>query len=174
MKFITNILVLILLVLPACSGVDSVTKKRYQNTENTIVLKDLTPSDFDLQDAGSQLQGAIEDAMADTSYTLAGESARYSLKYKVLEFDGGSRIARIATMGFSDAANRLTAWWFVSSEVTGGIATAGDSLMNPLNKVLDEVEWRPGSHKVPVIFGKLGTWAGAVGAAYTAINFESI
>ena len=70
MKFISNILVLILLVLPGCSGVDSVTKKRYQNTENTIVLKDLTVSDFDLQDAGSQLQSAIEDAMAAINNTL--------------------------------------------------------------------------------------------------------
>jgi len=133
MKFISNILVLILLVLPGCSGVDSVTKKRYQNTENTIVLKDLTSSDFDLQDAGSQLQSAIEDAMADTSYTVAGESARYRLKYKVLEFDGGSRIARIATMGFSDAAKAklkvkaalfdgqdMVGAWEVDSWVKGG------------------------------------------------------
>ena len=133
MKFITNILVLILLVLPACSGVDSVTKKRYQNTENTIVLKDLTASDFDLQDAGSQLQSAIEDAMADTSYTIAGDSARYRLKYKVLEFDGGSRIARIATMGFSDSAKAklkvkaalfdgqdMEGAWEVDSWVKGG------------------------------------------------------
>ena len=134
MKFISNILVLILLVLPGCSGVDSVTKKRYQNTENTIILKDLTSSDFDLQDAGSQLQSAIEDAMADTNYTLAGESARYSLKYKVLEFDGGSRIARIATMGFSDSAKAklkvkaalfdgrdMVGAWEVDSWVKGGL-----------------------------------------------------
>ena len=135
MKFISNILVLILLVLPGCSGVDSVTKKRYQNTENTIILKDLTSSDFDLQDAGSQLRSAIEDAMADTSYTLAGESARYSLKYKVLEFDGGSRIARIATMGFSDSAkaklrvkaalfdgqDKMVGAWEVDSWVKGGL-----------------------------------------------------
>ena len=135
MKFISNILVLILLVLPGCSGVDSVTKKRYQNTENTIILKDLTSSDFDLQDAGSQLQSAIEDAMADTSYTLAGESARYRLKYKVLEFDGGSRIARIATMGFSDSAkaklrvkaalfdgqDKMVGAWEVDSWVKGGL-----------------------------------------------------
>ena len=135
MKFITNILILSLLVLPACSGVGSVTKKRYQNTENTIVLKDLTSSDFDLQDAGSQLQSAIEDAMADTSYTLAGESARYRLKYKVLEFDGGSRIARIATMGFSDSAKaklkvkaalfdgpkKMVGAWEVNSWVKGGL-----------------------------------------------------
>ena len=133
MKFIANILVLTLLVLPACSGVGSVTKKRYQNTENTIVLKDLTSSDFDLQDAGSQLQSAIEDAMVDTSYTIAGESARYRLKYKVLEFDGGSRLARIATMGFSDSAKaklkvkaalfdgkNMVGAWEVDSWVKGG------------------------------------------------------
>ena len=122
MKFISNILVLIVLVLPGCSGVDSVTKKRYQNTENTIVLRDLTSSDFDLQDAGSQLQSAIEDAMVDTSYTIAGESARYSLKYKVLEFDGGSRIARIATMGFSDSAKaklRVKAALFDGQDMVG-------------------------------------------------------
>ena len=139
MKFISNILVLILLVLPACSGVDSVTKKRYQNTENTIVLKDLTASDFDLQDAGSQLRSAIEDAMADTSYSLAGESARYSLKYKVLEFDGGSRLARIATMGFSDSAKaklrvkaalfdgqNMVGAWEVDSWVKGGLTGGTD------------------------------------------------
>ena len=122
MRFITNILVLSLLVLPACSGVGSVTKKRYQNTENTIVLRDLTSSDFDLQDAGSQLQSAIEDAMADTSYTLAGEGARYRLKYKILEFDGGSRIARIATMGFSDSAKaklRVKAALFDGQDMVG-------------------------------------------------------
>ena len=134
MRFITYILVLSLLVLPACSGVGSVTKKRYQNTENTIVLRDLTSSDFDLQDAGSQLQSAIEDAMVDTSYTIAVESARYRLKYKVLEFDGGSRMARIATMGFSDSAKAklrvkaalfdgqdMVGAWEVDSWVKGGL-----------------------------------------------------
>ena len=139
MRFITNILVLTLLVLPACSGVGSVTKKRYQNTENTIVLRDLTSSDFDLQDAGSQLQSAIEDAMADTSYIIAGDSARYRLKYKVLEFDGGSRIARIATMGFSDSAKAklrvkaalfdgqdMVGAWEVDSRVKGGLTGGTD------------------------------------------------
>ena len=139
MKLITNILILSLLVLPACSGVGSVTKKRYQNTENTIFLRDLTASDFDLQDAGSQLQGAIEDAMADTSYTVAGESARYRLKYKILEFDAGSRIARIATMGFSDAAKaklrvkaalfdgqNMVGAWEVDSWVKGGLTGGTD------------------------------------------------
>lgn len=58
--------------------------------------------------------------------------------------------------------------------LTGGITTAGDSLMHPLLKVLDEVEWRPGGHRVPIIFGKLDRWAGAMGAAYAALNPESL
>jgi len=122
MKLISKILIFSLLFLSACSGVDSITKKRYQNSENTIVLIDMTARDFDLQDAGSQLQGAIEDAMVMTSYALAGENARYSLKYKILEFDEGSRWARIATMGLADSAKgklRVKAALFDGSEMVG-------------------------------------------------------
>ena len=122
MKFATKISILLLLVLSACSGVDSVTKKRYANSENTIVLVDLTRRSFDLQDAGSQLQNAIEAEMQNTSYALTGEDARYRLKYKVLEFDGGSRIARIATMGFSDSAKaklRVKAALFDGGDMVG-------------------------------------------------------
>ena len=54
--------------------------------------------------------------------------------------------------------------------ITGGISIVGKTLMDPLNAVLDEVEWRPGGHQVPVVFGKLDKWAGAVGAAYAALH----
>ena len=133
MRIITHILILSFLALPACSGVGSLTKKRYQNAENTIVLIDMTTRDYDLQNAGSQLQSALEDAMVDTSYALAGESARYRLKYKVLEFDEGSRALRIASMGFSDWARAklrtkvalfdggdMVGAWEVNSWVKGG------------------------------------------------------
>lgn len=56
--------------------------------------------------------------------------------------------------------------------LTGGITTAGNSLMSPLQEVLDEVEWRPGGHQVPVVFGVLDQWAGALGAAYAALHPE--
>ncbi|MEK9629704.1 MAG: hypothetical protein VW455_11880 [Nitrospinota bacterium] len=133
MKYIANILIISILALSACSGVGSVTKKRYQNAENTIVLIDLTARSFDLQDAGSQLQGAIEKAIQDTSYALAGESARYRLKYKVLEYDEGNRALRIASMGFADSAKselrvkvalfdgrQMVGAWEVHSWVKGG------------------------------------------------------
>jgi hypothetical protein len=122
MKIITQILILSLLTLPACSGVGSLTKKRYQNAENTIVLIDMTTRDYALQDAGSQLQSAIEDAMVDTSYALAVESARYRLKYKILEFDEGNRALRIASMGFSDWARaklRVKVALFDGSDMVG-------------------------------------------------------
>ena len=58
--------------------------------------------------------------------------------------------------------------------LAGGISSAGESLLNPLLKVMDEVEWRPGGHQVPIVFGKLGTRAGAMGAAYAAMNPDMI
>ena len=58
--------------------------------------------------------------------------------------------------------------------LTGGISIVGKALLDPLNSVLDEVEWRPGGHRVPVIFGELDMWAGAVGAAYGALNIDSL
>mgnify|MGYP003987788269 FL=1 len=104
MNLIFKILLVLLMALPACSGVDSVTKKRWSNSENTISIVDMTSRDFRLMDAGSKMQGAIEDQLQFTGYVLSGKNARYHLKYKVIEFEEGSRMARIATMGFADSA----------------------------------------------------------------------
>lgn len=49
--------------------------------------------------------------------------------------------------------------------LAGGIAAAGDALLNPLDAVLYEIEWRPGAYSVPVVLATLGEWAGALGAA---------
>jgi hypothetical protein len=134
MNLMTKILVVLLLTLPACSGVDSVTKKRWSNSENTISIVDMTSKDFRLMDAGSRLQGAIEENLQMTGYVLAGKNARYNLKYKVMEFDEGNRMARIATMGMSDSAKarlrvkaalydngNMVGAWEVDSWVSGGI-----------------------------------------------------
>ena len=52
--------------------------------------------------------------------------------------------------------------------IGGGIARSGRSLLKPLQKVLDEVEWRPGGAKVKLLSAKLGAHAGAYGAARRA------
>jgi hypothetical protein len=134
MNLITKFLILVLLILPACSGVDSVTKKRWSNSENTISIVDMTSRDFSLLDAGSKLQGAVEEQLRFTGYTLAGKNSRYQLKIKVMEFEEGSRAVRIATMGLADSARgqlrakvalydgeSMVGAWEVDSWVAGGV-----------------------------------------------------
>lgn len=49
----------------------------------------------------------------------------------------------------------------------GGIATgAAGLLLDPLEDLLDEMEWRPGGQRVKVVLASLGEWAGATGAAW--------
>ena len=134
MHWISKILIVLLIALPACAGVDSVTKKSWSNSENTISIVDMTSRDFRLIDAGSKLQGAIEETLEMTGYILAGKNARYHLKYKIIEFDEGNRMARIATMGMSDSARaklrvkaalydngNMVGAWEVDSWVSGGV-----------------------------------------------------
>ena len=53
MHLICKILIVLLITLPSCAGVDSVTKKSWSNSENTISIVDMTSKDFRLMDAGS-------------------------------------------------------------------------------------------------------------------------
>lgn len=47
----------------------------------------------------------------------------------------------------------------------GGITDAGDQLWRPLEREMDQVEFRPGGHRVPIVRAELGGWAGTYGAA---------
>jgi glucokinase len=55
--------------------------------------------------------------------------------------------------------------------IGGGISSAGKALFEPLEKFMDDVEWRPGGHRVKIIPAQLGDWAGAFGAARFAIIY---
>ncbi len=57
--------------------------------------------------------------------------------------------------------------------IGGGIACAGRSLFDPLARVLDEMEWRPGGHRIRVLPAELGEWAGTYGAAWHAIGLST-
>jgi len=54
--------------------------------------------------------------------------------------------------------------------IGGGMSSAGEALFSPLQKFLDEVEWRPGGHRVKILPAQLGDWAGAFGAARFAMH----
>lgn len=56
--------------------------------------------------------------------------------------------------------------------IGGGIAEAGDALFAPLRAELAKVEWRPGGRAVKLLPAALGEWAGAIGAARTALEIS--
>jgi glucokinase len=56
----------------------------------------------------------------------------------------------------------------------GGIAQAGDELLRPLKQFLDKFEWRPGGARVRLVRAQLGERAGAFGAAFHALQFDSL
>ena len=88
-----------LLFFSACTGVDSRVKKSFKNTENTIYLKNLTPSGYEVMDAGSQLEYALEDEIGRSMFIVTRESPKYVLKYKVLRYKKGSRLGRFSSFG---------------------------------------------------------------------------
>ena len=56
--------------------------------------------------------------------------------------------------------------------IGGGIARAGPALFEPLNRVLDQHEWRPHGHRAKIVAATLGEFAGAIGAAYNAMQLD--
>jgi glucokinase len=53
--------------------------------------------------------------------------------------------------------------------IGGGIARAGAALFEPLQRMLDDVEWRPGGGQVKLLPAALGELAGAYGAAWRGL-----
>lgn len=52
---------------------------------------------------------------------------------------------------------------------SGSLAAAGDLLLTPLERRLEDLEWRPGDHQVRLVQARLATHAPAVGAARHAM-----
>jgi glucokinase len=52
----------------------------------------------------------------------------------------------------------------------GGMIQAGQTLFKPLSQAMDQVEWRPTGQSVPIVPATMGTWAGALGAAYNGMQ----
>jgi glucokinase len=53
--------------------------------------------------------------------------------------------------------------------IGGGIARSGDALFKPLQEYVDEMEWRPTGERTKILAAQLGEYAGAYGAARTAL-----
>jgi len=99
--FITSVF----LFFSACTGVDSRVNKDFTNTDNTLALKDLTSRNYEMADAGSQLEDALENEIGQSIFLIAQESPKYILKYKVLSYKKGSRLGRFSSFGIATSAH---------------------------------------------------------------------
>ncbi|MCC6679501.1 MAG: ROK family protein [Phycisphaeraceae bacterium] len=57
--------------------------------------------------------------------------------------------------------------------IGGGVAASGDALFGPVRQLLSQFEWRPtGGDGVPIVPAALGRFAGAIGAARFAVQWN--
>jgi hypothetical protein len=135
MKPATRVTLLLVLFLCACSGAQSTVKKSFQNQGNTLDIVDLTENKQDFIDAGTRLQASLENSIHKTGFRLTYDDAKFHLKYKIVEYDGGSLLGRIASLGVSDSAQaklkvkvalfdeeKMVGGWEVNSWLSSGLS----------------------------------------------------
>lgn len=117
--------------------------------------------------------GSLEDAIGEHNVAMRTRGKFRTTRELVKAFEEGSPEARDAWLASVHAlAAAITGFINLFDPelivIGGGIADAGDSLFEPLNKDLDRFEWRPGGARARIVKATLGKHAGAVGAAYGA------
>jgi hypothetical protein len=127
--------------LTACTGAETVTHKRWQKNRNMVYLHDITVKNNSLQGAGSRLRLALENRLDDSLFIVGEEpkEAKYELKYKILRFNEGSRLKRLATFGIDEGSRAMLnvkialigkegilGAWQVKTWVKGGITGGSD------------------------------------------------
>ena len=130
----------LVMALGACTGAETVTHKRWEKHLNRVYLHDITVKNNSFQEAGSQLRLALERQLDDSLFIVGEEpkDSKYELKYKITQFDEGSRLKRLATFGIDEGSQALLnvkialigkegtlGAWQVKTWVKGGIM--GDS-----------------------------------------------
>lgn len=121
--------------------------------------------------------GSIEDAIGDhTIHRRSGGRFDSTETLVSAHFAGDSDATRIWLQSLKQLAAAIASIInAVDPQVMilgGGISRAGAALFDPLNRFLDDFEWRPDGHRVPVIPAALGERAGAIGAALNAMQFD--
>ncbi len=117
--------------------------------------------------------GSLEDAVGECSLSKRSNGAYKTTESLVEAYLNGVEAAQVIWLrsvralacGIASLINVLDPEAVL---IGGGIANAGSALFDPLNEVLDAVEWRPDGRRVKIIPAKLGEKAGALGAAHRA------
>lgn len=107
---------------------------------------------------GHRTGGRFASTAALTDAVRAGDPGAIAAWYRSIDHLGAAAVSLINAL---DPEILL---------LGGGIAKAGDLLTAPLEAYLERYEWRPGGHRVPIVFATLGEWAGCHGAIYQALG----
>ena len=96
-------------VLSACTGTQTVTHKQWDKHMNMVYLHDITVKDQSLQEAGSRLRLALENRLDDSLFIVGEEpkETKYELKYKIIRYEEGNRLKRLATFGIDEGSQAL-------------------------------------------------------------------
>jgi hypothetical protein len=99
----------LVVALGACTGAQTVTHKRWEQHLNRVYLNDITVKNNSFKEAGSQLRLALEKRLDDSLFIIGEEpkQAKYELKYKITQFEEGSRLKRLATFGIDEGSQAL-------------------------------------------------------------------
>jgi hypothetical protein len=130
-------------LLSACTGSETLVKKKYRNKNTTVTIQDITQDKDDFIIAGTGLETAIEEELTNTMFVVAEQDGTYLLKYKVLKYQGGSRAGRMASLGLSeksriylkvkvamfDESDDMIGSWIVESWVSGGITGGSEKTL---------------------------------------------
>lgn len=113
--------------------------------------------------------GSLEDAIGDCTVKERSRGKFDRTKDLVEAYSSGNPEARAIWLksvrslaaGIVSLINSLDPERIL---LAGGVANAGNALLEPLEKYLEEMEWRPAGHQVELRIACLGEWAGATGA----------
>lgn len=118
--------------------------------------------------------GSLEDAIGDHTIARRSKGGYASTRHLVqsLDHDPLARqlwhdSIRCLAAGMASIINAVDPEVFV---LGGGVVAAGELLLEPLREQLDRFEWRPTGTHVEVVCATLGDFAGAVGAAFNAME----
>ncbi|MEO1235471.1 MAG: ROK family protein [Planctomycetota bacterium] len=115
--------------------------------------------------------GSLEDLVGNHSVERRTGYASTELLVKAAQagepeaIKGWQRTIHALACGINTIINTVSPQAVV---LGGGISQAGEALFDPLRKAVGGMEWQPDNQPTPILPARLGTWAGAIGAAYFA------
>jgi glucokinase len=118
--------------------------------------------------------GSLEEAIGDCTIGARSDGKYPTTMELVAHLDDDelarrvwSKSIRALACGLASLINVLDPELII---IGGGISAAGERLFVPLRAEMERVEWRPHRRAVKIVPAKLGEYAGAIGAAWSAIN----